>query len=374
VFVHQHNLEYLLRPEHYTTPAHLQLEIEKLFLPAWQFVAVKSELPRDGDFITLEMFDRPLLIRNFAGTFVAFENVCAHRHCQLTTLPSGHSPTLRCQYHGWEYDQTGRTARIPDARCFRPWDREHSHLNRYRLEECGDLLFVALNENLPSLRDWLGPMFDTMKSDFALPEFQCHWIWEYEAACNWKVPAENTLESYHVPALHQKFYGNFYPSEERSVHVLTPEYTQLTYLSDTRMEAWQARLRRWSGGTPRNEYVHRHIHPNLIVMTTDTYNCLWTYQPLTPRQVRIRFRAFALRGLNRDPITRLGTWVNARLGKRSTLQIHLEDLDVYPAQQRGLEASTHPGVIGTREERIYTFQKYVLDKLGISLPAKRVGT
>lgn len=32
--------------------------------------------------------------------------------------------------------------------------------------------------------------------------------------------------------------------------------------------------------------------------------------------------------------------------------------------QRGLEASPHRGVIGTREERIYVFQKYVLDTCG----------
>ena len=28
------------------------------------------------------------------------------------------------QYHGWEYDQRGRTAHIPEPKNFVPWDRE----------------------------------------------------------------------------------------------------------------------------------------------------------------------------------------------------------------------------------------------------------
>ena len=41
-----------------------------------------------------------------------------------------------------------------------------------------------------------------------------------------------------------------------------------------------------------------------------------------------------------------------------------EDLPVFAEVQRGLEASTHPGVLGTLEERIHVFQKYVLDACG----------
>ena len=40
-------------------------------------------------------------------------------------------------------------------------------------------------------------------------------------------------------------------------------------------------------------------------------------------------------------------------------KIVLEDAAVYGDIQRGLNASVHPGVIGTREERVYVFQEYV---------------
>ena len=42
-------------------------------------------------------------------------------------------------------------------------------------------------------------------------------------------------------------------------------------------------------------------------------------------------------------------------------QIFAEDGSIYQGVQKGMAASPHTGVIGTREERIYLFQKYVLD-------------
>jgi choline monooxygenase len=41
--------------------------------------------------------------------------------------------------------------------------------------------------------------------------------------------------------------------------------------------------------------------------------------------------------------------------------VFAEDASIYDGVQKGLEASPHPGVIGVREERVFAFQKYVLD-------------
>ena len=56
-------------------------------------------------------------------------------------------------------------------------------------------------------------------------------------------------------------------------------------------------------------------------------------------------------------------------------QVFAEDASIYEGVQRGLEASPHRGVIGTREERIHVFQKYVLDRTrgATELPQVPVG-
>ena len=49
------------------------------------------------------------------------------------------------------------------------------------------------------------------------------------------------------------------------------------------------------------------------------------------------------------------------MAKLIARKVIAEDAVVYNGVQQGIAASPHPGVIGVREERIYYFQKYVLD-------------
>ena len=92
------------------------------------------------------------------------------------------------------------------------------------------------------------------------------------------------------------------------------------------------------------------------------------YLPTSPTTVRIRVRMFALRGNRRGPLASLVSALVWRIGKSRTLRIQKEDLGIYVSQQTGLERSRHPGVLGSREERIYYFQRYVLTTLGLPLP------
>ncbi len=370
MFVNQHHLQYLLRPDQYFSDEQYRLEIERLFLPAWHFVGTKSELRRNGDFVTLDLFGHPVLVRNFDGQYYAFQNVCAHRHCTLTHAACGNSPALRCQYHGWEYDKTGKTAKIPDARCFRPWDRDNSQLVTYRVESFGELLFVALTDDAPPLAEWLEPYGDSLAREFSGPEWKMRHVWDYDAGSNWKVPVENTLESYHIPALHAKSFGGIYPFEENSQHTLDQRYTELNYQTHTWFDRLGERVRRWLGGTPTARYIHRHIHPHTVFVTVDTLNFAIFFQPTSPRTVRIRLRIFGYQGFRRGPLSKLVAWIVWNFGKATTLQVLTEDREIYAAQQRGLEASGHRGVIGTREERIHAFQEYILNSLEMPLRSR----
>ena len=370
MFVYQNSLRHLLRPEHYCSVSHYDREIAELFRPTWQLVATKSELPGTGDFLTDDLFGRPILIRNCDGHYAAFENICSHRHCLLTHEPSGNSPSLRCQYHGWEYDNQGKTAKIPDARCFRPWDRDNSMLNTFRIESCGDLLFATLSESVPPLKEWLSPFFDETETAFSAPVWQQKHVWEYDASCNWKIPVENTLESYHLPELHKNSLFGFMPTEEDSEHMLSERWTALTYSGQggSWLERLQGSVSQWLGRKPTLQYRHRHIHPNTILVSSDTINYAQTLIPTSPRTVRIKVRFFGVRGTRRGLLAGLISRIAWRIGRSRTLQVMSEDLSIYEAQQRGLEASHHPGVIGTREERIHVFQKYILESLSIALP------
>ncbi len=55
------------------------------------------------------------LYRAEDGSFYALENRCAHRQLKLS-LGNVQGCRLVCAYHGWEYDQTGRRADIPQTK------------------------------------------------------------------------------------------------------------------------------------------------------------------------------------------------------------------------------------------------------------------
>jgi phenylpropionate dioxygenase-like ring-hydroxylating dioxygenase large terminal subunit len=393
MFVYQHQLRHVLRPEQYYSEQQYRTELEHVFLPGWHFVGTTADLPRPGDFRTFELLGQPVLLRNMDGEVHAFQNVCAHRHCRLTHQAKGWSPRLRCQYHGWEYTQEGRTGRIPEAQCFRPFDRENAQLRKFRLATCGELIFLSLADDGPSLAEYLEPFYQHFTESFALP-YRQGWTWEVDFPCNWKVIVENSLESYHIPTVHPKTFKEL-PTEDNCRHDLDERYT--SFRTEIRPLAvgrevgaswnpvhfvvyWLQRLSdrlqrqvlgpgmlwgsRKLGGTTTNLYTHHHIHPNLLFSSLDVHRMMQAVVPTSPTTCRVILRIYPLHGTKWGPVRTPLAWFIALLVNQTAKKVLFEDASVFPSIQQGLQSSGHPGVIGTREERIFVFQNYLLRACG----------
>jgi phenylpropionate dioxygenase-like ring-hydroxylating dioxygenase large terminal subunit len=367
MFVNSSRLPHLLAPTCYGSPQQHAREVETIFLPLWHLVATRADLARPGDFVTCELFGRPIQVRNEDGEIRAYSNVCAHRHCLLTGLAKGNSPKLRCQYHGWEYDRCGRTGHIPQPKNFLPFDREADRLPMYRVESCGQLVFVSLNDAAPSLADYLGSFHPLIAERFS-ESCRQSLAWEPRYSVNWKVPVENTLEAYHVPSIHPNTFRED-PGEQRSTHLLharsTSFGTQLPFSSHSRADALFQRLEGrflgLLGIAPTGAYWQHHVFPNLLFSFTDTLSLCHQVIPTSPTTSRALVRQFS-RGNRNWPLWRRGlsaAW--GRLAAGITRGILREDMRLYDDIQRGLAASPHAGTLGRCEERIHAFQKYVLE-------------
>jgi choline monooxygenase len=358
MFIHRTRLEHLLTPAHYFSPEQHQLELERLFIPGWHFIASTADLPKSGDFLTIELFGRPLILRNFDGDYRAFINVCAHRHCLLTHAARGNDPRFVCQYHGWEYNKEGGTGRIPDARCFRPWDRDNARLRTVRTQACGDLIFICFDDDAPDLKDYLGPYYSRFAQSFASPYRQAR-TWHGTAQANWKVFIENSLESYHVPMVHPKTFGTF-PPEQACAHDLQDHHTWYRTIDDSlRHLGWAVER---FGVPATNSYEHHNIHPNLNFSSLDGVRLLMTVFPTSPTTCQYHTHLFTIRGDAPDFLHQALGWLLAQMISLFVGRVNKEDTALYPDIQRGLQASPFRGVIGTREERVFAFQKYVLDR------------
>ena len=359
MFVHQSQLRHSLRPDQYTSESQYRAELRHLFTPAWHPIATTGDLARPGDFLTFDLLGTPLLVRNAGDHLVAFLNVCPHRHSLLTTKAKGNAGHLRCQYHGWEFDHDGRTGKIPDARVFRPWDRENACLRKFRVGTCGELVFVCLSDAAPSLREWVGPLWDVWAGGFG-GMYRHAATWERDFACNWKVVLENSLESYHIPQVHPKTFKDF-PPEANAWHELDPRYTTFRTIPPndfpTRFQRWVSRR---VGGPVTDEYWHRVLHPHATASSLDSFRMMQCVFPTGPTTCRYRCIFFTLRGRLRNPVPWLLARVQSWIATLVARKVFAEDASIYDGVQRGLEASPHCGVIGTREERIHVFQEYVL--------------
>jgi phenylpropionate dioxygenase-like ring-hydroxylating dioxygenase large terminal subunit len=366
MFLHQAQLPHVLGPHLYSCPEQYERELANLFRPGWHFVAGREELDRDGDFVTRDLFGIPVLIRNSQGQLHAYLNVCTHRHCLLTHQPHGNQQTLRCQYHGWEYSDDGTTARIPDARSFRPLPGGPERLRTFPLQVRGPLIFVSTAQTPVPFGDLFGPLAEPC-DEFPAERWQLAGAWEHQFDANWKIPVENTIESYHVPIVHPNSLVKY--GEEHSItHEIHPAAAVMR--SPTAPPGAYRQLSKWV--LPRldpscNIEEHRLFHgfPNLFLIRVDAMLQVMAVYPLSATTCRVMVRIYSLRAARETWLTRALTWGWGKLKARIVRWILSEDARLYPDLQRGMESSPFAGTISIREELVYAFQQFVRQRCGL---------
>ncbi|MBU1441629.1 MAG: Rieske 2Fe-2S domain-containing protein, partial [Gammaproteobacteria bacterium] len=76
------------------------LEQERLFAQTWLYVGHASQVPASGDYVSLELAGRPvLMVRQPDGSVRVLYNRCAHKGTRVVTEESGNTGRFfRCPY------------------------------------------------------------------------------------------------------------------------------------------------------------------------------------------------------------------------------------------------------------------------------------
>lgn len=371
MFVSKEHHEQLLERNCYTSTEQFQREVERLFLPSWHCVGVVSDLPKDGSYRTFTLFGNPVILWRQGDEISAFLNVCSHRYSQLTDQPCGVAKRLKCQYHGWEYDVVGNVRHIPEARSFRPLEPGVVGLQKYHVARCGEMLFISLAKDPPSLHSFLGPMFDTYASWFT-PEMHTAVVSTREIQANWKVLVENALESYHTTEVHPKTFGKS-PPEEDCQHELLDDRSALSvsFAEERSFRNWLDRFgHRMVGRTPTQQYQHYLHYPNVMLSQLSLYRWFECVIPISPSRSLSVVRVMCHVGRPGSLLRVWNRFAVSRWARSFLMQVGAEDAAIMPGVQKGLAAVDEPigGLISTREERVFHFQKYV-QSTTLSLPA-----
>ena len=338
-----------------------------MFLTAWHCIGTLTDLPRDGDFITLDLFEHPLICWRQEGRVHTFLNVCCHRFCTLTDKQSGCFPDrMRCQYHGWEYDATGRPRKIPDAPSFRPLVKDQLKLREFRTETVGQLIFVSLAEEGPTLKEYLGEQLFNLAAEWFGLDRRPTGTFDQIIDCNWKVVVENVLESYHIATVHSKTIG-IYPNAEHCRHKFheTGDECVMSYADGGKRKREEWAICKIAGEDPAYSWHHLIRYPHIVIANSCLVSYVQCVIPLSPTRCRNIFRAFHYPGKANPMRKALANVLLKFGGRRFVNQVLTEDANLCPQVQAGASAFAlpSPGLISVREERIFPFQEYVLKKL-----------
>ena len=158
----------------------------------WLPALMSSELPKpDGDPMRLRLLGENLIaFRDTAGRVGLVRNACPHRGASLFFgRNEGHG--LRCVYHGWKFDVTGKCMEMP----LEPPESDYKDKVRakaYPTHERGGIVWAYMGERTtpPPLPELEATQLDETEITLAM------------RACNWVQGMEADLDTGHVAFLH----------------------------------------------------------------------------------------------------------------------------------------------------------------------------
>lgn len=213
----------------YTSQAVFDFEMKAVFARAWLQAGHLAEVPKTGDYITVQTGKTSVVIvRETESSVRAYFNTCRHRGALICTSDKGSARRLVCPYHQWTYDLGGKLifARNMPA-DFAP--QQHG-LIPVHCEVVAGVIFIALSDDVPDFGEFrraLEPMLaphDLENAKVAhsvvLPEY-----------ANWKLVMENGRECYHCSARHPELLSSFRDPTEDDYFEGQPQW--MTDFEDT---------------------------------------------------------------------------------------------------------------------------------------------
>jgi choline monooxygenase len=204
----------------YTSPEVYAAERRAVFGRNWQLVGRTEQVARAGSFLTADIADEPVLVvRGEDGTLRGFFNVCRHRAAPILNEPCGTATKLRCRYHGWTYDLSGKLRGTPEFDGVAEFCKEQNGLVPLgAVAEWGPFVWVHLDPPGEPLAEFLRPFAAWVEPRGGLGGL----VWKarktYDLACNWKVYVDNYLDGgYHVNTVHPALAGVIDYREYRTV-------------------------------------------------------------------------------------------------------------------------------------------------------------
>lgn len=195
-------------PGIYTSPEFLAREQQDIFLREWICAGRADAIPEAGDYLTMQIADQPVfVVRNRDGAVRAFSNVCLHRMSVLLE-GRGNRQFITCPYHAWSYGLDGRLRNAPHMDASPAFDRKDYCLPEIRCELWDGWIYVTLDPDIAPAAERFAQVREIVTGRYRFEDYRETFREEHVWNTNWKVLAENFMESYHLFQLHGPSIGD----------------------------------------------------------------------------------------------------------------------------------------------------------------------
>ena len=340
----------------YTSPAFAEAEQRHIFARDWLCAGRVDALKEPGDYVTMEIAGEPVIIlRDRDGQLRGLSNVCRHR---MSTLLEGRGRVraIVCPYHAWTYNLDGSLRGAPAMTLNETFCKDQVHLPQVRVRDWHGWIMVTLNPDAPEVHDRLRDV-ERLVGHLDMASYAETFREEFRWATNWKVLAENFMESYHLPACHAGTIGgtcdlalmecpegtdafNYHWIVKNDLVPLAlahPSNTRLT--GDDRRITWLLA-----------------IYPALLITLTPGYFWYLSLTPDGPGHVKVLFGG----GMSADWMADPDATAHLAAVKALLDEVQVEDKGCTERVYRGLLAAmSSPGPLSHLERPNFEFAQYL---------------
>ena len=347
-------------PSVYTSEEFLTRELSNIFSKDWFCVGRADALPNVGDYLTQDLAGQPIMvIRNKDNSLRAQSNVCLHR---MSTLlhGRGNARSIVCPYHAWTYNLDGSLRGAPAMSLNEGFSKESYKLPQVRCQEWLGWVFVTLDLDASDVAVQLAQV-EGMVGDYDMANYQETFFETHVWDTNWKVLAENFMESYHLPVCHAGTVGALSRLEDMVCPPGLPAFNYHTILKDDQLKIALAHPDndRMKGERRRTTYLLA-IYPSLLITLTPGYFWYLTLHPEGVGKVRINFGG----GMSKEWMQDAEALKNLEDLKSLLDEVNVEDRGCTEKVYNGICSDlADPGHLSHLERPNYDFATYISQRM-----------
>lgn len=365
-----------LPAELYTSEEFLDWEMKNVLGAGWICLAHKSQIPKPGDFINLDVLGEPLIVvHGKEGEVHVLSRVCPHRAMDIMPpgfgydghgpadategkADCGHTRLFLCPYHHWSFELDGSLKGCPEMHKVEGFCRDETGLKTFRCEVWQGFVFLNLSGKAAPVSEQYGELGHDL-AGWEMATMKTVIEKEWDCPFNWKVLVENFMEGYHHLGAHCKSLQPFMPARNtwteaersHSIRVNLPykenypttgeqDFAPLPHLDPEHYRQMSVFLGQ----------------PSFLLFTAPDKLFWYRIDPISADRSRLLTVCLVPEAATADP--KYAEKLAAT--ERMLVEFHLEDMEVCTAVQRGFYANGYQrGRLSHLEMPIWLIQRYL---------------